>query len=164
MNPCDQSDPDDTGSAAACFNRSGNRYLGGYFGDKESGMNVSYASDPYWGEKAAQYYRTMDGYLGGKDETRYTLKILQNKPKTPCYAQPDTSSKTLFYTPPTENYAVVILGEVNGETIDGNSVWYKIQSDAVLTNARNAVVTAPKNYNHNSDVIYLPAAYFQSSE
>lgn len=164
LNPCDQSDPDDTGSAAACFNRSGNRYLGGYFGDKESGMNVSYASDPYWGEKAAQYYRTMDGYLGGKDETRYTLKILQNKPKTPCYAQPDTSSKTLFYTPPTENYAVVILGEVNGETIDGNSVWYKIQSDAVLTNARNAVVTAPKNYNHNSDVIYLPAAYFQSSE
>ena len=32
------------------------QYHGGFFGNKASGMNVSYASDPYWGEKAAQYY------------------------------------------------------------------------------------------------------------
>ena len=87
--------------------------------------------------------------------------MLSDQPETPCYAQPDTGSKTLFYTPPSEHYAVVVLGEVSGEEVDGNNLWYKIQSDAVLTNARNAVVTAPKNYNHNSDIIYLPAAYFK---
>lgn len=162
LNPCDQSDENDTGNASACFHREGNRYLGGYFGDKGSGMNVNYASDPYWGEKAALYYRTMDSYMGGKDQSRYTIKVLQNKPKTNCYAQPDTSSKTLFYTPPVENYAVIVIDEVSGEEIEGNNVWYKIQSDAVLTNARNAVITAPKNYNHNSDIVYIPAAYFQS--
>lgn len=161
LNPCDQSDPDETGSPSGCFNQAGNRYMGGYFGDKGSGMNVKYASDPYWGEKAALYYRTIDEQLGEKDKTRYTIKVLSNQPETPCYAQPDTGSKTLFYTPPSEHYAVIVLGEVNGEEVDGNSVWYKIQSDAVLTNARNAVVTAPKNYNHNSDIIYLPAAYFK---
>jgi beta-N-acetylglucosaminidase len=30
-------------------------YAGSWFGDKESGMNVHYASDPYWGEKAAGF-------------------------------------------------------------------------------------------------------------
>ena len=28
-------------------------YCGGYLGNKASGMNVKYASDPYWGEKNA---------------------------------------------------------------------------------------------------------------
>ena len=33
------------------------RYHGSWFGDKASGINVDYASDPYWGEKnAAMYY------------------------------------------------------------------------------------------------------------
>lgn len=161
LNPCDQSDAEGTASATACFNQSGNRYQGGYFGDKGSGMNVNYASDPYWGEKAAQYYRSVDAVLGGKDETRYTVKVLQNQPKTACYAQPDTASKVLFYTPQVENYAVIVMDEVVGEEIDGNSTWYKLQSDAVLTNARNAVIVSPDNYNPNNDVVYLPAAYFR---
>ena len=28
-------------------------YYGPHLGDKKSGMNVKYASDPYWGEKSA---------------------------------------------------------------------------------------------------------------
>ena len=27
------------------------RYFGGYLGNKGSGANVKYASDPFWGEK-----------------------------------------------------------------------------------------------------------------
>ena len=42
-------------------------YHGGFFGDKASGMNVSYASDPYWGEKAADYYRNFDAIMKKKD-------------------------------------------------------------------------------------------------
>ena len=42
-------------------------YHGGFFGDKASGMNVSYASDPYWGEKAANYYRIFDTVMKKKD-------------------------------------------------------------------------------------------------
>lgn len=38
------------------------RYHGSWFGDKNSGINVMYASDPYWGEKAgALYYRLDQG-------------------------------------------------------------------------------------------------------
>ncbi len=38
------------------------RYHGSWFGDKNSVINVMYASDPYWGEKAgALYYRLDQG-------------------------------------------------------------------------------------------------------
>ena len=36
------------------------RYYGSHLGDKESGINVKYASDPYWGEKAASFYYRLD--------------------------------------------------------------------------------------------------------
>ena len=42
-------------------------YHGGFFGDKAGGMNVRYASDPYWGEKAADFYRTFDMVMQGRD-------------------------------------------------------------------------------------------------
>ena len=43
------------------------RYYGGYLGDKASGMNVKYASDPYWGEKAAANYYSFDKKYGLQD-------------------------------------------------------------------------------------------------
>ena len=39
------------------------RYYGGYLGNKDGGANVKYASDPYWGEKAAAYAYEIDKYL-----------------------------------------------------------------------------------------------------
>lgn len=42
-------------------------YYGGYLGNKALGANVKYASDPYWGEKAAQYAFTIDYTLSGGD-------------------------------------------------------------------------------------------------
>ncbi|MDB1921716.1 glucosaminidase domain-containing protein [Clostridium tertium] len=41
------------------------RYHGGSLGDKSLGINVKYASDPFWGEKAAQYMFKADNSLSG---------------------------------------------------------------------------------------------------
>ena len=38
-----------------------------YLGNKASGMNVLYASDPYWGEKIASIMMTINSKLGEKD-------------------------------------------------------------------------------------------------
>lgn len=43
------------------------RYYGGYLGNKYLGANVKYASDPFWGEKAAQHALTIDLQLSGND-------------------------------------------------------------------------------------------------
>ena len=39
------------------------RYFGGFLGNKNRGANVKYASDPYWGEKAASFAYEVDKYL-----------------------------------------------------------------------------------------------------
>ncbi|WP_418223266.1 cell wall-binding repeat-containing protein [Clostridium isatidis] len=41
------------------------RYYGGFLGNKNRGVNVKYASDPFWGEKAAKYAYEIDKYLSG---------------------------------------------------------------------------------------------------
>ena len=42
-------------------------YNGAFLGNKGAGMNVKYASDPYWGEKIAAHMYRADQYLGGFD-------------------------------------------------------------------------------------------------
>ena len=39
------------------------RYNGATLGNKNRGVNVRYASDPFWGEKAASYAYRIDRYL-----------------------------------------------------------------------------------------------------
>lgn len=49
------------------FDASDWRNHGTYLGDKNGGINVSYASDPYWGEKAAAHAWNLDSVGGKKD-------------------------------------------------------------------------------------------------
>ena len=51
------------------------RYFGGFFGNKGSGINVKYASDPYWGEKAAAIAWNLDESMGQLDQYNYTLGV-----------------------------------------------------------------------------------------
>ncbi|ATD54275.1 glucosaminidase domain-containing protein [Clostridium chauvoei] len=51
------------------------RYFGGYFGDKQLGANVKYASDPFWGEKAGQHAFNIDSYFNLTDYNGYQLAI-----------------------------------------------------------------------------------------
>jgi beta-N-acetylglucosaminidase len=50
-------------------------YNGGALGNKGAGFNVSYASDPYWGEKIASIYYRIDKYLGKRDYNQYQIGI-----------------------------------------------------------------------------------------
>ncbi len=127
-------------------------------------MNVFYASDPYWGEKAAKYYQDIDALLGEKDKTRYTIKVLNNQAKTPVYGMPDTSGKVIFYTPDVESYALVILDELEGGEVNGNTKWYKVQSDGMLNPSANALNQEPRIYAYKTDVVYIPAAYFENND
>ena len=46
---------------------------GAVFGNKTIGFNVRYASDPYWGAKAAGQYYKIDKFLGFKDVGTYKV-------------------------------------------------------------------------------------------
>ncbi|RUL54692.1 N-acetylglucosaminidase [Lysinibacillus antri] len=51
------------------------RYNGVALGGKINGMNVRYASDPYWGAKTAGHMYRIDSALGSQDYKKYQLGI-----------------------------------------------------------------------------------------
>lgn len=56
------------------------KYNSGHLGNKNLGCNVRYASDPFWGEKAASFINEMNTYLSSKgqndDYNRYKVGIV----------------------------------------------------------------------------------------
>lgn len=56
-------------------NKSSFRYYGAAFGNKMVGVNVRYATDPYWGIKNAGHMYRLDKALGGKMYQQYELAI-----------------------------------------------------------------------------------------
>ena len=62
-----------------------------------------------------------------------------------------------------ESYALVILDELEGGEVNGNTKWYKVQSDGMLNPSANALNQEPQIYAYKTDVVYIPAAYFENS-
>lgn len=130
------------------------RYNGGHLGDKLSGINVRYASDPYWGEKAASvnYY-----YNYGNDYNKYTIGIINGQQKSyKLYKEPgSTVTHTLGSgsSPRTYNLPVIVLDTV---TVSGKK-WYKIQSDTALNESRTDT-DWDNQYMFSRDYLYVPAS------
>lgn len=156
LDPCDQSIKTD--DPLACRDANGNRYYGGFFGDKSGGMNVRYASDPYWGEKAAAHYRGFDETMGGSDRNIALIGIMDGRKSWGVYQKPDPASPLLYYTPNTENYAVILLEKVKGAYYENSDEWYRIQSDAVLNKDRTAVKHDSGVYDSQHNIAYIPAS------
>lgn len=57
------------------LNPKSSNYYGSNVGNKNLGNNVKYASDPFWGEKAASFMNEMDVYLSNEDYNRYRLGV-----------------------------------------------------------------------------------------
>lgn len=134
------------------------RYRGPHFGDKHSGMNVKYASDPYWGEKAASrgYYFDLEKV----DYGRYTIGIA-NSGKITCYKEADGQNK--IYTTDARDgskiydYPVIVLGEVIGSN---QEKYYKVVSDMSLKDDRSAR-NVDAIYNSARDYVYVKASDIQ---
>ena len=135
------------------------RYRGPHVGDKHSGMNVKYASDPYWGEKAAArgYYLDTEKI----DYGRYTIGIARSG-MIRFYKEADTSS-TCIYTSDARDgtyiydFPVTILETVTGS---GGNQFYKVISDMSLTNDRNQK-DLEAIYDTSRDYVYVKASDVQ---
>lgn len=135
------------------------RYFGGHFGNKNMGMNVQYASDPYWGEKAAYYYYNFDKDNGLSDYNYYQLGIT-NTASLNARSEPNTSSSKP-YVYKYKGTPLIILEEVKGTKVNGSDVWYKVQADSNLNSSNTKVVSASSSwpqYNWNS-YVYVHSSY-----
>ena len=129
------------------------RYFGPQFGDKWIGMNVKYASDTYWSEKMASNYYSLDKAKGLQDYNFYQLGVVTRQVN--AMSDATTNSKFIYSYPEAED-ALVIVGEKQGQAVEGNTLWYKVVSDLNIDNNYNEIASG--NYNWNS-YVYVPAAY-----
>ena len=136
------------------------RYYGSNMGNKSSGMNIMYASDPVWGEKASNYYYLFDKDNGFLDYNYYQLGITTYN-SVNVRTEPNLTSSIPFNLK-YENVPVIILGEVNGASVGGNTKWYKIVSDANLTTDRTSIQSCSYTnyYNYNS-YVYVHSSFIK---
>ena len=129
------------------------RYFGPQFGDKWIGMNVKYASDTYWSEKMAAQYFSLDKAKGLQDYNFYQLGVVTRQ----VNAMSDASNSSKFvYSYPEAEDAVVIIGEKQGEAVEGNTTWYKVVSDLNIDSNFNEITSGDYNWD---GYVYIPAAY-----
>lgn len=150
------------------------RFYGGHLGNKLMGANVKYAADPYWGEKAAANYYSFDLDNGLKDYGYYQIAIKSKSGTIYPSKEPNTkienristiqaASKEPYYNYGRNTSPVVILEEVQGEAVDGNTTWYKIMSDVNIDQNKNYILydeQNPKSYDWENNYVYVPASYY----
>ena len=116
------------------------RYHGSWFGDKASGINVNYASDPYWGEKAASFYYKLDS--DRQDYNSNSIKTIQLTHDLNVYA---SDKKTVLYS--------YDKGEiVSIHVLDEDSNYYTISSEAPI---KNNEININKTYRNDKAYIKI---------
>lgn len=97
---------------------------GAVFGNKTMGFNVKYASDPYWGEKAAAHWYRADKMMGGKDAAKAYKVGLTTEPLN-VRTGPGTSNRSVFkYNK--ANMPVIIVEQAKP------APWIKVVSDTII--------------------------------
>ena len=136
------------------------RYNGSHFGNKNTGMNVQYASDVYWGEKAASYYYSFDKENGMLDKDYYQL-IISLYSNVNVRVAPKSNS-TSVYTIKKVGIPFILIEEVHGDTIAGSDIWYKIQSDSNVNSSGSLISTSKNNWaKYNWDgYLYVHSSFF----
>lgn len=144
------------------------RFNGAHLGNKSAGLNVKYASDPYWGEKAAANYYQFDSYYGLQDYQYYSLAVKKDS-TTVVYPKKTSNISGLnvsssYYKLILQDTPIVIIEEVQGDSVEGNPTWYKIMSDPTLDTSLEYTGDSKSNprveYKWDSSYVYVPAAYF----
>ena len=118
---------------------------GEYLGNKGGGINVSYASDPYWGEKAAAHAWNLDTLGGGKDYQGTDNTTPDDTVTTPPETDSTTPDDTVTTPPETDSTTpddtVTTPPETDGTTPD-DTVTTPPETDS--TTPDDTVTTPPE--------------------
>ena len=120
---------------------------------------MKYASDPYWGEKAANVAYALDAAQGSQDYGQYTIGVkdtLASSHQTVNVRNASSTSSTVLYsTGSASNYSVLI----KDSTLENG--FYRIQSDGVLDSGRTSVVRGSGAYSFDAMYAYISSDYVQ---
>lgn len=146
------------------------RFFGSHVGNKGSGFNVKYASDPYWGMKIAAIAYEIDKSASNNDGTLQDYNQLSlgliSQFDASVKKEKEASSKTLYTTKYgngyQQNFTVVILEQeeswtklqtTNGIDTNGNLITHRTNGAASGSNLNGLI-----SYDFNLSVGYLPTS------
>ncbi len=102
------------------------RYFGGFLGNKNRGANVKYASDPFWGEKAASFAYEIDKYLSGGNSNLKDTNSKQIGMATSNNSVINGNGVLLYnITNDRNTYTPFVISNLEKITMNGNS-YYQI--------------------------------------
>lgn len=133
------------------------RYFGGFFGNKGSGINVKYASDPYWGEKAAAIAWNLDESMGQSDQYNYTLgvkDIFATSHNNVNIRAGSSLSSNVLYTSGTQSATTYIILDEQPE-----NGFYRIQSDGLLNSSGTGLDKGTGEYNFRKMHAFISTDY-----
>ncbi len=137
------------------------RYNGAYFGNKGSGFNLKYASDPYWGNSIGAIYYSLDKLANNNDGNltdynRWSLGLIKNFGAKIYYDEACTKQIcSANYTPSRQVANIVVLLEDEGNC-------YKIQfSNPISNGSVIADVEGVFGYSWSKSIAYIKSSDIQ---
>lgn len=149
-------------------NPNNNLYYGSHSGNKGSGMNIMYASDPYWGEKQAQIYYFKDRDFGGSDYNSNIIGIKMGYEDVSVHKLPYNSSNVIYKLKNNSknqlvpNIPLIIIGEVTTEENGISTTWYKVYTDISLDDKGN-ITDGPYVFNRSFGFVKKEYIYVTNS-
>jgi len=144
-------------------------YYGSHYGNKGSGMGVNYASDPYWGEKQAQYSYLKDKEFGGNDYNANVIGIKLSYDDVNIHKLPNTKSdiiytlKNKYKNHSVANIPLIVIGYIITYENDIETKWYKVYTDTSLDENQN-IKDEPYKFNKSYGYIKASDIYLSNTE
>ena len=142
------------------------RYFGNCVGNKGAGLNVQYASDPYWGIKIAAIAYSIDKYANnnnGKltDHNKYTIGLMKGNYNDVLYSSniewdaniyKNATGKDVLYT---GRYGSHYQKDLTFALIGKTDSRYKVQTTNPISNGRLVTEDGVLKYDWNASVGYI---------
>lgn len=139
------------------------RYFGSHYGNKGSGMNVKYASDPYWGEKAAANAYNSDIAFGSQEYLSNTIGIKISSENIDVKRDPSDSSASI-YTLKNNSFSVSNIPlTVVDKVYNNNAWWYKVYTDVSLDDNKN-IITGSYSFDKSYGYIKAENLYVKNNQ
>ena len=127
-------------SSVSYENADGKYYFGSHYGNKSSGKNIMYATDPYWGEKMAMNAFLKDKNYGGKDFNSNTIGVTKKgRSGVWVFSEPVQDGNKLLYIMKNKNTSNQVY-DMSANVVDKVEVngvkFYKIYTDLSSTRER----------------------------
>lgn len=127
-------------------------YTQGCYGDKNGGILMKWASDPYGGEKVGAVSYTLSKYFGGgKDLDKYLVAVKKDGTNLAVNNSANLQGTNLYQTGAPHNYPFIVL--------ESNNNVMKVQTDAMLNANRSGILTSGK-YDYNRNYGFINKKYF----